>query len=323
VGKTWSHIAIGDKFVNIVEMPHLASILHGFLRSTNGVCRDLMSILRLECFSMKILLATLLVSLGQTTLAQDQVVKELAGCYELRVERSKYLFENDGHQFLPKGIELTAERGALGRFTVRGFDSETRSDLPLSSWRVKDDGSVELGVGTGFVGWNFQFKRSGSDLRGTARFWTDTDSEIAPDSGLGPFQTVAHKLSCDDAPAYHSDSGVEANGRISGTFEHHSPESDWAGLKVIVLAYPNPDWRHPVRETWLEPDASRFEIGSLPAGQYVLGAYVVQKVGTPDRHSLAYWGWTYFPGVYDPKLAQPIQIVEGKSVSNVKLKMMY
>ena len=140
---------------------------------------------------------------------------------------------------------------------------------------------------------------------------------------MGPFQTVAHKLSCEEVPALHNDIGVESNGRIFGTLEHHSPESDWAGLQVIVLAYPNPDWHHPVRETWIEPDASTFEIGPLPAGQYILGAYVVRKVGTPDRYSLADWGWTYFPGVYDPKLAQPIEIVEGKSVSNVKLKMMY
>jgi len=266
---------------------------------------------------MKILLATLLVSIGQAALAQDQVIKEFAGCYELRVERSKYVLENYGHQFLPNGLELTTEHGALGRLKVRGFDSKTRSDLPLSSWGVKDDGTVELEVSTGFVGWHIKLKRSGSELRGTARFWTDTDS------GLGPFQTVAHKLSCEQAPALHDEIGVESGGRISGTLEHHSPGSDWAGVQVIVLAYPNPDWHHPVREKWIEPDASTFEIGPLPAGQYVLGAYVVRKVGTPDRYSLANWGWTYFPGVYDPKAAQPIEVVEGKSVSNVRLKMMY
>src|SRR5260221_8219266 len=112
---------------------------------------------------MKILLATLLVSLGQAMLAQDQVVKEFAGCYELRVERSKYVFENYGHQFLPKGLELTDV------YSVRGFDSKVRSDMPLSSWRVKGDDTVELEVSTGFVGWHIQLKRSGSDLTGAAR----------------------------------------------------------------------------------------------------------------------------------------------------------
>ena len=272
---------------------------------------------------MRILLAILLLSSGQAALAQDQAVRELVGCYELRVERSKLVFKNYGHQFLPKGLELTAVRGPLGSFAVRGFDSKIRSDMPFSSWRVNNDGAVELEISTGFVGWHIHLKKSGSDLSGTARFWTDTDPPFRPDSGLGPFKAVAYKLSCEDIPPLESEIRDESNGRISGTLEHHSPESDWALLKVFVLAYPNPDAHHHVMETTLEPNASTFEIGSLPAGQYILGACVVRKVGTPDRYSLADWGWAYFPGVYDPKLAQPIEVVAGKSVANVKLKMMY
>jgi len=269
---------------------------------------------------MKTLLVLILVAYGQAVFAQDQVARELVGCYELRVERSKLVFENGGHEILPKRIELTADLGRLG---VRSLDSKSRWDLPLSSWRVKDDGTVELGLSTGFVGWNFHLKRSGSELRGQGRFWTDTDSELGPDSGLGPFQTVAHKLSCEDIQPPRGEIRVESNGRISGTLEHHAPESNWALLKVIVLAYPHPDTHHPVMETTLEPDGSKFEIGPLPAGKYILGAYVVRKVGTPDSYTLAHWGWTYFPSVYDPNLAQPIEIAGGKSVSNVKLKMMY
>ena len=86
---------------------------------------------------MKILLAILLISSGQAVLAQDQAAQELVGCYEVRVERSKVVFENFGHQFLPKRLELTAERGALGRLAVRNLDSKVRWDLPFSSWRVK------------------------------------------------------------------------------------------------------------------------------------------------------------------------------------------
>lgn len=272
---------------------------------------------------MKILLAILFIIVGQAVFGQDQAVREVVGCYELRVKRSKLVSENYGLQFLPKKLELTAENGALGGLAVKSLDPKARWDLSLSSWRVKDDGTVELGLSTGFVGWNFHLRRSDSELRGTARFWTDTDAELGPDSGLGPFQTVAHKLSCEETHAPGNDIVAKSNRRISGTLEHHSPENDWALLKVVVLAYPNPDVHHPVRETTLEPDASAFEIGPLPAGKYVLGAYVVRKVGTPDRYTLANWGWTYFPGVYDPNLAQPIEVVEGKSVSNVKLKMMY
>ena len=185
---------------------------------------------------MKIVLAILLITIGKATLAQDQAIKELVGCYEVRVERSKYVFENYGHQFLPKGLELTAVRGALGRFAVRGFDSKIRSDMPLSSWRVNDDGAVELEISTGFVGWHIRLKKSGSDLSGTARFWTDTDPPFRPDSGLGPFKAVAYKLSCEGLPPLESEIRDESNGRISGTLEHHSPESDWALVKVFVLA---------------------------------------------------------------------------------------
>jgi hypothetical protein len=116
---------------------------------------------------------------------------------------------------------------------------------------------------------------------------------------------------------------VESNGRISGTLEHHSPESDWAFVKVFVLQFPNPVLNHPVREMDLELGDSAFEMGPLPPGKYILGAYVVKKIGTPDRFTFADWGWTYFPGVSDMNIAQPIEVAEGKAVTNVKLKMMY
>jgi hypothetical protein len=116
---------------------------------------------------------------------------------------------------------------------------------------------------------------------------------------------------------------VESNGRISGTLQHHIPESDWALVQVFVLQFPNPEPNHPVMEITLEPEATAFEIGPLPPGKYLLGAYVVKKIGTPDRFTFANWGWTYFPGVNDPNLAQPIEVAEGKTVSNVTLKMAY
>ena len=272
---------------------------------------------------MRILLAILLIASGQAIRAQDQTLLGVMGCYELRVERSRQVSENYGHQFLPKKLELTAEPGAFGWLAVKNVDSNRRWDLSLSSWSVNDDGTVELGLSTGFVGWHIHLKRAGSDLHGTARFWTDTDAKLGPDSGLGPFRTVARKVSCEEARTLKSEIRAESYGSISGTLEHHSPETDWALLKVIVLAYPNPDVNHPVRETTLEPEASKFEIGQLPPGRYILGAYVVRKLGTPDRYSFANWGWSYFPGVYDPKLALPIQVLEAKSVPNVKLKMMY
>lgn len=269
---------------------------------------------------MKTLFAILLIVCGRTALAQDRgAVQAFVGCYELRVERKRYIFDNEGRDVLPKRFELKAEHFNAG-LVAENLDPNVRFDLPLSSWRIKSEEGIEITFSTGFVGWTIQLNKSGSEYRGTARYFTDTDSQVSKRDAL---RSVAQKLRCEDIPPLESQVPVQPTGRISGTLEHHSPESDWAGLQVIVLAYPNPDWHHPLRQTWLEPDSSTFEIGSLPAGKYVLGAYVVRKVGTPDRYSLADWGWTYFPGVNDPKLAQTIEVAEGKSVSNVKLKMMY
>ena len=116
---------------------------------------------------------------------------------------------------------------------------------------------------------------------------------------------------------------IESNGRISGILEHRPPRSDWALLEVFVLSLPNPDWRRPVREIALKPDESAFEIGPLPPGRYVLGAYLVVRVGTPDSYTLADIGRTYLPGVFDPNRAQEIDVAEGKAVTNLKLKVAF
>jgi hypothetical protein len=116
---------------------------------------------------------------------------------------------------------------------------------------------------------------------------------------------------------------IESNGQISGMLAHGPPAGDWALLKVFVLPLPNPDWRHPTMEITLKPNESAFEIGPLPPGRYVLGAYVVKTVGTPDRYTLADFGRNYYPGVWDPNLAQPIDVAEGKAVTNVRFKVLF
>jgi hypothetical protein len=117
---------------------------------------------------------------------------------------------------------------------------------------------------------------------------------------------------------------VESNGRISGVLEHGAPQKDWALIKVFVLTLPNPDWHHPAKEVTLEPNQSTFEIGPLPAGTYALGVYLVKTLGTPERYTLVDFGRNYYPGgVYDPNLAQPIDVADGKEVKGVRFKMPY
>ncbi len=119
-----------------------------------------------------------------------------------------------------------------------------------------------------------------------------------------------------------ADIRVESNGRISGMIEHHDPGTDWALVKVFVLPFPNFVLNHPVKEVMLKPTDSKFDIGPQP-GRYLLGAYVVSKIGTPERYTFGYWGWTYFPGVTDAKSGEPIEVKEGKAVNNVTLRMAY
>ena len=116
---------------------------------------------------------------------------------------------------------------------------------------------------------------------------------------------------------------VESNGRISGILEHGAPQKDWALVKVFVLTLPNPDWQHPAKEVDLEPNQNAFEIGPLPPGKYALGVYIVKRLGTPESYTLFDFGRNYFPGVYDPNLAQPIEVAEGQQVKNVKFKTPY
>ncbi len=117
---------------------------------------------------------------------------------------------------------------------------------------------------------------------------------------------------------------VESNGRISGTLDHPAPGTDWALIKVFALPFQNPDLHHPTRETTLEPSESVFEVGPLPPGKYILGAYLVRKISVPPNgHTYADEGAFYFPGRTGLAGADPIDVAEGKAVTNVKLKMMY
>ena len=77
-------------------------------------------------------------------------------------------------------------------------------------------------------------------------------------------------------------------------------------------------------EKTLELEQSTFELAPLPPGRYVLGAYVVKKIIVPPNgHTYANEGPIYFPGETGIAGAEPFDVAEGKSITNVKLKIMY
>ena len=116
---------------------------------------------------------------------------------------------------------------------------------------------------------------------------------------------------------------VESNGRISGTLDHPAPGNDWALVKVFALPVSESDWHRPAQEATLEPNASTFEVGPLPAGKYVLGAYVAVKITAGNGYTFGDLGPFYYPGVTGINGAEPIEVAEGKAVTNVKFKIMY
>ena len=81
--------------------------------------------------------------------------------------------------------------------------------------------------------------------------------------------------------------------------------------------------RRSTRETTLEPNASTFEVGPLPAGRYILGAYVATKISTGNGYTFGDLEPFYYPGVTGIKGAEPIDVVEGKAVTNLKFRIMY
>jgi hypothetical protein len=108
---------------------------------------------------------------------------------------------------------------------------------------------------------------------------------------------------------------TEFNGRISGTIDHSAAGSDWVMVKVFAVPQSDPDWHHPVREVAIGPTSSTFEIGPLPAGQYLLGAYVVTKINVANGYTFGNPGPLYFSnGATGLKGAKPIDAAQGKAI---------
>jgi hypothetical protein len=113
----------------------------------------------------------------------------------------------EGHLFgeperLPRRFVLTARAyahstSAKKNFVPRNLDAKVRWDLPLPSWIAKDDGTLQIIWSTGYVGWDIHLSKSGSELRGRAHYFTDTDSNF-PEvlTPVNSLPVVVHKTEC-------------------------------------------------------------------------------------------------------------------------------
>jgi hypothetical protein len=132
---------------------------------------------------------------GHLALGQGGTSTKLfAGCYELHFEGWHPIIASSSmNDFLPKRFQLTTQPFKPKWFVARNLDAKVREGLPLSSWNVKDDGRLEIVWSTGFVGWDIELGGSGANLRGTARYFTDTDPHPSD-----PIKVAAHSVGCKD-----------------------------------------------------------------------------------------------------------------------------
>lgn len=139
---------------------------------------------------MKGLFLIFLFTCGYIAAAQDsKAAQAFAGCYELRVEGWRSVITSSP----PRRFQLTT-RPAESGFEARDLDSKEHWNLQLTAWNVTDEGKVEIGWSTGFVGWGILLSKSGSNLRGTAHYFTDTDD---PNKPSRPVTVVAHSVDCE------------------------------------------------------------------------------------------------------------------------------
>jgi hypothetical protein len=142
--------------------------------------------------AMKVLFLIFLLTCGHVVTAQDsKAVQAFAGCYELRVGGWRPFILN----FPPRRFQLTT-RPVKSGFEAMDLDSKGRWEQPwdstLTAWNVTSEGKVEIVWSTGFVGWNILLSRpSGANLRGTANYFTDTDTK--PSRAV---TVVAHSVDC-------------------------------------------------------------------------------------------------------------------------------
>jgi hypothetical protein len=125
--------------------------------------------------------------------------ESLAGCYRLQVLGWHVLSE--ANMRLPRRFILATQPypHSGSRFVARNLDLKVQWDLPLSSWSAKDDDTLQITWSTGFVGYDVQVIKSGSEFRGLAHYFTDTDANLSPTlTPSNSLSVVIRRADCQD-----------------------------------------------------------------------------------------------------------------------------
>ena len=123
-----------------------------------------------------------LVSGAHLAIVQENAIRrslEFVGCYELHVVGERQTKTKNTEDLFPRRFQLVMRPSAdKDGFAVRTLDPKVADSslmASMSSWNANLDGTLSIVWSTGYVGYSVRLKRSGTELRGTAHYFTDTD----------------------------------------------------------------------------------------------------------------------------------------------------
>jgi hypothetical protein len=119
---------------------------------------------------------------------------EWVGCYQLSTPADQ---SSDRCFRMPRNFQLLWKRlpSTPNSFELKALESTEY--YWFSSWNPREDGQLEIHLGTGFVGCVLTLAGRGNTLSGTVQPWTDTDS---PEHKPAPFPVEVRRVACTLTP---------------------------------------------------------------------------------------------------------------------------
>ena len=130
---------------------------------------------------MRLLCVGLVFASAHLVMAQENAFRKLvefAGCYELHVPGAHRPNAKKTDDYFPRRFQLTMRPSTdKHAFVVRTLDPKVEDSslmASMSSWNALD-GTLRIVWSTGYVGYDVHLSGSGTELRGTAHYFTDTE----------------------------------------------------------------------------------------------------------------------------------------------------
>jgi hypothetical protein len=115
---------------------------------------------------------------------------------------------------------------------------------------------------------------------------------------------------------------VESNGGLTGELSHFEAGADWSFLTVFALPAGKTKLSDEALEDHVDFKHPSFDLSPLPAGKYILGAYVTKTVRSKDGDMQRQLAPTFYPGVTDLKAATVLDVPDGKMLRDLYFTVM-